>query len=262
MKFIMDNIKIFENGNSKLRSILFVHGFPFDHNMWKEQIKEFISDYYCITYDIRGLGESSSGDGQYSIETFIEDISFIIKELDLKKPILCGLSMGGYIAFRAIEKMEDKFGGIILCDTKPEADNNEAKLKRAEGIRKINEEGLKSFIPDFIKNCFSEEFQIRHSIEYNKIVENSLKFDPLGVKGCLLAMAGRTDTSSYLPQIKIPTLILCGEKDNLTPPATMKGISDKISNSEFYIVPASGHMSPIENPNFVNEKILLYLKRV
>jgi 3-oxoadipate enol-lactonase len=88
-----------------------------------------------------------------------------------------------------------------------------------------------------------------------------LKFDPVGVKGCLLAMLSRTDTTSYLSQIKIPTLIICGADDKLTPPEVMKLTAEKITNSEFVIVPEAGHMTPIENPKFVNKVIIKFLKK-
>jgi 3-oxoadipate enol-lactonase len=262
MKVTANGLKIFENGDSKSLPVLFVHGFPFDHNMWHKQIEDLSTQYYCISYDIRGLGESPAGDGQYTMESFVDDLSLIIYELKLNKPVLCGLSMGGYIALRAVEKMEEKFRGLILCDTKPEADTDEAKLKRAGGIKKINEEGLDIFIPDFIGNCFSERFKTNCRDEYQKIVERSSEFDPLGVKGSLLAMAGRTDTTSYLSRIKVQALILCGEKDILTTPSVMKDLSDKIAGSEFYTVPDSGHIIPIENPEFVNKKILAFLGKV
>ena len=261
MRVTANNLKIFENGDSKSIPVLFVHGFPFDHTMWQKQVDELSTKYYCITYDIRGLGESSVGDGQYTIESFVDDISLIIDELKLEKPVLCGLSMGGYIALRTVEKMEEKFRGLILCDTKPEADSNEGKLKRAEGIKKINEAGLNVFVPDFVKNCFSDHFQTAKLNEYQKIIDRSSEFEPLGVKGCLLAMAARTDTSSYLTKIKIPVLILCGEKDNLTPITLMKEMANKISNSEFYVVPDSGHLVSIENSEFVNNKMLSFLSQ-
>ncbi len=262
MKITSNGLKIFENGDSKSLPVLFVHGFPFDHNMWHKQIEELSSHYYCISYDIRGLGESSAGDGQYTMESFVDDISLIIYELKLTKPVICGLSMGGYVALRAVEKMEEKFRGLILCDTKPEADTNEGKLKRAEGIKKINEDGLDVFIHDFMKNCFSDQFKTSYKNEYQKIIESSSEFDPVGVKGSLIAMAGRTDTTSYLSRIKIPALILCGEKDILTTPSVMKEMSDKIAVSEFYAVPDSGHIIPIENPEFVNKKISAFLNKI
>lgn len=105
MKTTINNLSVFTSGNTNNKSIIFVHGFPFDHRMWDEQIEEQSKDYYCITYDIRGLGESHAGDGQFTMESFVDDLETILNELKLKLPVLCGLSMGGYISLRAIERM-------------------------------------------------------------------------------------------------------------------------------------------------------------
>ncbi len=83
----------------------------------------------------------------------------------------------------------------------------------------------------------------------------------VGVKGSLLAMLSRRDTTKSLSDIKIPTLILVGKKDALTPPEVMKEMSKKIKKSKFYIVPKAGHMAPLENPEFVNEKIIRFLEK-
>lgn len=262
MKIISNNIKIFEEGDTKALPVIFIHGFPFDHNMWMDQINELSSGYYCISYDIRGLGESSAGDGQNTMELFVDDLFSIIDELKIEQPVLCGLSMGGYIALRAIEKKQSNFKGLILCDTKSGADTDEVKLKRAEGIRKINLEGLEGFIPDFLNNCFSDQFKEDKKIQYQQIIDKAVCFDPVGVKGCLLAMAGRTDTTSYLSKIKIPSLVLYGEKDSLLTLDKMKEMSDKIPGSGFFIVPGAGHIISIENPGFVNDKLSDFLGKL
>lgn len=262
MKLISNGMKIFEEGDNNSLPVIFVHGFPFDHNMWKEQMNELSSEFYCISYDIRGLGESLTGDGQFTMEMFVDDLFSVIDELKIEMPVLCGLSMGGYIALRAVERMENKFNGLILCDTKSEADSDEVKLKRAEGINKINKEGLDSFIPGFINNCFSEHFKINNKSKYLEIMDRAIVFDPVGVKGCLLAMAGRTDTTSYLSKIKIPTLILHGADDILLTQDIMREMANKISNPEYFEVPDSGHIISIENPGFVNDKLLRFLKKI
>lgn len=242
--------------------VVFIHGFPFDHNMWKNQISKFSSNYVCISYDIRGLGISDPGDGQYTMELFVDELEMVVLEMSLQKPVLCGFSMGGYISLRAVEKMPENYRALILCDTKSAADNNEGKLNRAAGIKKINVEGIKEYVSEFIPNCFCE-----YSLENKKeLVQTSLtnseNFSPLGMKGCLLAMAGRTDTTESLSKFEIPTLVLCGEEDNLTTPDVMMGMADKIHNSEFYTIPKAGHLSPLENPDAVNKHIENFLKKI
>ncbi len=261
MKEIINGLSVFLEGDNKSKSIIFVHGFPYDHTMWKAQIDELSEKHFCVTYDIRGLGESPVGDGQYTMESFVDDLELIINELKLDKPILCGLSMGGYISFRALERMEEKFSAVILCDTRSEADNNEGKLKRAGAIKRINTEGLTPFAKDFITNCYGDLYKKNHKDDFEKRIAKSVTFDSVGVRGSLLAMLGRNDTTEYLSKIKIPVLILCGKFDALTPPAVMKPLAEKIKDAEFVIIKDSGHMSPIENPKEVNEAIKKFLAK-
>jgi len=149
------DLSIFTVGNPNNKPVVFVHGFPYDHTMWDKQIDEMKSNFFCVTYDIRGLGESPIGDGQYTMESFVDDLETIINELKLDKPVLCGLSMGGYISLRAVERNESNYSGLILCDTRSASDTDEGKIKRAENVRKINTLGVKHFVSEFVPHCFS-----------------------------------------------------------------------------------------------------------
>jgi 3-oxoadipate enol-lactonase len=262
MKEIINSLSVFLEGNSKNKAIVFVHGFPYDHTMWKSQVDELSEKYFCISYDIRGLGETPIGDGQFTMESFVDDLEKVIDELKLVKPILCGLSMGGYISLRALERIENKFSAVILCDTRADADGNEGKLKRAGAIKRINLEGLAPFTKDFITNCYGNIYKQIHKDEFEKRIAKSSAFNPVGVKGSLLAMLSRTDTSDYLDKIKIPALVICGEFDALTPPPVMKAMAEKINGAEFVIIKDSGHMSPIENPNEINKAINKFLLKL
>jgi len=259
MKKIINDLSVYVSGNNESKTILFVHGFPFDHTMWQTQVDEFSKDYKCVSYDIRGLGESPAGDGQFTMESFVDDLEIILEELKLNRPILCGLSMGGYISLRALERMQESFSAAILCDTRSEADNNEGKLKRAAGIKRINKEGLAPFVKDFITNCFGDDFKQNRKEALQNIIEKSLQFNPVGVKGGLFAMLSRSDTTTSLGKINIPTLIICGEQDTLTPPPVMKEMFHKINKAEFVEIPKAGHMTPIENPQAVNKAIRDFL---
>jgi 3-oxoadipate enol-lactonase len=259
MKKTINGLPVFLSGNEKSKAIVFIHGFPFDHFMWDAQVSGFSRKHFCITYDLRGLGESNVGDGQFTIESFVDDLESVVEELKLDKPIICALSMGGYISLRAMERIQNKFYGLILCDTKSSVDDNEGKIKRAAAIKQINSGNYDNFIETFVLNCFGEKFVKEKKSEYRKVVERSKKNNPLGVKGCLLAMAGRTDTTESLSKINIPTLVICGSEDKLSPPAVMKLMSEKISNSKFVLIEDAGHMTPIENPEKLNSVVKDFL---
>lgn len=261
MKSTINGLSVNTCGSPKRQPVIFIHGFPYDHTMWEKQIELLKNDYYCVAYDVRGLGESYVGDGQYMMEFFVDDLFSIIKELKLRKPILCGLSMGGYIALRAVEKNQNAFGGLILCDTRPDADDNAGKLKRAENINMINTEGIIKFCNMFVTNTFAEETPNENEKTFSTVLQKTYNQNPTGVKGCIIAIGSRTDTSSFLPKIILPTLVIVGSFDKLTPPPLMRSMADKIPGSEFAIIPRAGHMTPIENPEAVNDLITGFLKR-
>lgn len=262
MKVVINSLSVNTFGDQNNKSIIFIHGFPYDHSMWENQINILKEKYFCVAYDVRGLGESYVGDGQYTMEAYVNDLFSIINELKLKKPILCGLSMGGYIVLRAVERSMEIFKGLILCDTKSEADDDTAKMKRAAAINQINTEGLIKFVDVFVTNCFAEETPKEQEKMFLTTLFKAHKHDPIGIKGALIAIMSRTDTTSFLHKINIPTLVLCGSFDKLTPPPVMRAMSEKIPRSEFAIIPRSGHMTPLENPECVNDLIEGFLKRI
>ena len=259
METSINSLKVFTSGEKENPSIIFVHGFPFDHSMWNHQVEALKDKYFCVTYDVRGLGASPDREGQFTLESFVDDLESIIQTLKLNSPVLCGLSMGGYISLRALERMPNNFKAAILFDTRPESDTNEGKLKRAAAIKLINTNGVEEFVSGFVPNCFSENFRKENRDNYLEIFERSMASNPIAVKGCLLAMAGRTDTTNSITNFNVPVLVLCGEEDKLTPPSVMESMARKIPGSKFKIVPNAGHMSPIENPIFVNKEISDFL---
>ena len=259
MNSMINNLAIFTEGDKINKPIIFVHGFPFDHFMWDEQVKYLSKNYYCVQYDIRGLGASPAGEGQFTMESFVDDLEMVIDEMNLSKPILCGLSMGGYISLRAVERIQNKFSALILCDTKSVADDNEGKLKRAAAIKQINSGDFENFVQSFVLNCFGEKYVKEIKSGYEIVVNRSKSNDPVGVKGCVLAMACRTDTTNNLKNINLPTLVICGSEDKLSPPDIMKTMADQIPKANFVLVEKAGHMTPIEKPEAVNKAIREFL---
>ncbi len=261
MQTTVNGLSVHKFGNPEHQPIVFIHGFPFDYSMWLEQIEALKGDYYCISYDIRGLGQSVVGDGQFTLEMYVDDLMEIIDSLALKKPVLCGLSMGGYITLRAAEREQDKFKALILCDTRAEADGNEGKLKRAATIKQINKGETLQFIENFVSGLFADLTKEEDPELYENIMETCKKSDPVGVKGATIAIMSRTDTTASLEKLELPVLIMAGAFDALTPPYVMKDMASKIKNSEFAAIPHAGHLAPLENPECVNDLIKDFLKR-
>lgn len=262
MKKKIGGLSVFIEGDKKNRAILFLHGFPYDHHIWDTQIEALKEEYYCISYDIKGLGLSSVGDGQFTMESFVDDLENIIEALELDKPILCGHSMGGYICLRALTRMQEKFSAAILCNTVSHADSDEKKIDRSEAISRINANGIRAFVKSFITRCFGEVYKKKQKEALKQRIDKSSVFNSVGVKGCILAMMGRTDTTKDLENFTVPVLLIAGESDALTPPSIMQTMSQRIKGSQFVIIEQSAHMSMLENPEAVNAAVKAFVQGI
>jgi 3-oxoadipate enol-lactonase len=231
--------------------------------MWKGQTQMLQEkNLRVIAYDLRGHGQSDVGDGQYTIELFVDDLVALLDYLKITRTILCGFSMGGYIALRAIERNPDRFSALVLCDTMSAADSNEAKIRRANSIKLVKKEGVGRFAEGFLKAVFAPQtFDAKPDI-VDEIRRTILSNSPLGICGALLAMAGRTDTTEALAKISVPTLILVGEHDAVTPPSAAKIMRDRILNSKLHLIENAAHMSNLENPSMFNEHLTKFLNGI
>lgn len=263
----INGINLYYNdiGSPESLPIILIHGFPFSSEMWKGQIQmlqSYKKNLRVITYDLRGHGQSDVGDGQYTIELLANDLIALLDYLKITKTILCGFSMGGYVALRAIERDPSRFSALILCDTMSTADSNEAKIKRATSIELIKREGIARYAETFLKAVFAPQTFDANPGIIEEIRRTILSNSPLGMCGALLAMAGRTDSSEVLSRIGVPTLILVGEHDAVTPLTAAKSMRDSIPNSELHLISNAGHMSNLENPVMFNEHLIKFLNGI
>ncbi len=243
-------------------TVVFVHGFPFNQKMWEPQVELLKGRCSILTYDGRGLGQSEVGDGQFMFENLVDDFIELLRSLKIEKVIACGLSMGGYIILRAYEKQPTLFHALILCDTRSEADGNEAKLKRAQMLHILKFHGKMKFADEFIKTILSPKTFERNNEVVNFVRDMIIQNDDVGIAGNLIALSTRTDTTHLLEKIDIPVLIIVGEDDALTPPTIAQTLHSKIKNSHLEIIPSAGHLSNLENIEKFNDAILNFLKKV
>lgn len=251
-----------DQGPRKTMPVILIHGFPLNHTMWASQIEALPDKHRVIAYDIRGHGESDVGGGQYTMDLFVNDLIVLLDHLKIEKAVLCGLSMGGYIALRALERHPERVGALVLCDTRSEADSDETRVKRFAAVESIKEKGVPLFAEGFVKSAFAPETFTNHPGAVQNVKGMILTNSSLGICSALLAMAFRTDTTVSLSQIKIPTLIMVGEKDQLTPPITSLFMKENIPNAQMYVIPGVGHLSNLENPTAFNRRLLSFLSEV
>jgi len=242
--------------------ILFIHGFPFNKSMWKLQHEELKDNYRVISYDIRGHGNSGSGNEDFSIDLFANDLIGLMDALKIDKAILCGLSMGGYIALNAMGKYHERFDALVLSDSQCIADTSEVKEKRMRAIESIKHTGVEKYAEESIKNFFSPESFLTKGKEIADVREMILKTSEQSLCNTLLALSLRKETCQILPEIKVPVLIMVGNEDKITPPAAARFMHEKIEGSFLKIIDHAGHLSNLENPGEFNVQLKKFVASV
>ena len=251
-----------DEGPDSAPVIIFIHGFPLNKSMWNKQLEAFKANYHVIAYDIRGHGNSDTGDEEFSIELFVRDLLNLMDTLKIEKTLLCGLSMGGYIALNAIENYPERFDALILSDTHCIADTPEAKEKRMKAIENIRENGVEKYADESIKNLFAPESFSSKVGEIDAAREMILKTSRQSLYNTLHALSERKETCSKLPMIKVPALIMVGKEDKVTPPVAARLMHEKIDNSILHIISHAGHLSNMENPGEFNDQLKQFVDSV
>jgi len=257
------NLYYSASGDTQGTPVLFVHGFPFSHQMWRPQMEAVAAaGFRGIAYDVRGHGLSDVGDGQYTIESHVDDLLALMDHLKLARTIVAGLSMGGYITLRALEREPARFAGVVLCDTRSEPDTDEARVRRAASVKAVKAEGSAAYADGYVRQMFAPSTFTGNPSVVETIRSIIAGTPPLSIAGTLLALAARTDTTRSLAAVAIPALILVGDQDTVTPLSSAQALHAGIRGSELHVVPGAAHMSNMENPAFFNEKLVTFLRRI
>lgn len=239
--------------------IIFLHGYPFDKTMWNCQLDALTSSNRLISIDIRGFGKSTNVESPLSIDLFADDLIHLMDRLNIEKAIVCGLSMGGYIALNAIKRFSKRIEALILCDTQCIADTKLVKEKRYKIIDEIESEGLTKFNEGFIKSVFHKDSIITKKDLVEQLRNVVFSTSKHTITQGLIALAERSETCSILNEIIIPTLIICGREDELTPLAQSEFMNSTIKGSILRVINNAGHVSNLEQPDKFNQHLLDFL---
>ncbi|HMG16189.1 MAG TPA: alpha/beta fold hydrolase [Saprospiraceae bacterium] len=252
------NISYIDTGKSGM-PIIFIHGFPFDKSSWEPQI-EYLNKYCrVIAMDLRGFGKSDIGVQEFSVDLFADDIIQLMDGLNIPKAIICGLSMGGYIALNIVERYGDRVESLILSDTQCNADSQEGKDKRYSTIKDLQNGGHTNFANGFINNVFTSRTINEKKPIVDKVKNIILSCSIDSIIGALKALASRRETCSILNKIKIPVLVMCGNEDKLTPPEKSIYLHQHITNSKIKLINNAAHVSNLEQADIFNNEIREFL---
>lgn len=257
LNITIDNRRVSYNdlGSVNHQTIIFIHGFPFSKAMWNNQLEYFKDKYRVISYDIRGFGNSHSGQSDFTIDLFADDLIQLMDALKIKKAMICGLSMGGYIALNAVARYPKRINALVLCDTTCMPDTPEIKNKRLKAIENVMENGVASYADESMKNFFTLKSFDTKKEEIAFVKTMMVNTSKTTICKTLLALAERNETHSILSGIKVPVHIMVGEHDTITPLAAAQFMSEQIHDASLSIISKAGHVSNIENPKEFNDQL-------
>lgn len=197
------------------------------------------------------------------MDQYADDLAGLLDGLGIREPVvLCGLSMGGYVAFQFWRKYAARLRGLILCDTRATADAPEVAAGRLAMAERVLCEGPSPLVDAMMPRLFGESTRRLHPEIVKGLRRVMMGNDPRGIAAAARGMAVRPDMTSALGQIRCPTLAIVGEHDIISMPAEMRGIAAAIPGARFVQIPAVGHMAPLENPLAVNEAICAFLQSI
>jgi pimeloyl-ACP methyl ester carboxylesterase len=240
--------------------LVLLHAFPLDASMWAPQHATTPSGWRLVTPDLRGFG-ATSGPPATSVDDHADDVLALMRHLSIERAVIGGLSMGGYVAFAIHRHAAQRFRALVLADTRAEADTEQARAGRLTMQRTARDDGARAVADAMLPRLLRPAAQaageaptrLRELITSNRIE---------GIIDGLEALRTRPDSTPTLATIVCPTLIIVGADDELTPVAMSETMQRGIRGSTLAVVPSSGHLSNLEQPQAFDAALLGFLRRL
>jgi pimeloyl-ACP methyl ester carboxylesterase len=245
----VNGVQIAYRDEGRGRPLLLVHAFPLSGAMWERQIAALAQTYRLIVPDLRGFGASPTVPGTASLDQYADDLAGLLDQLGLEQVAVAGLSMGGYIAFALLRRHGERVNALILADTRSQPDAEEGRRAREENARLVEEQGPRAIADQMLPKLLSSNASDDLRAEVRRMIEAN---DRAGIAAALRAMAGRPDSTPLLATIAVPTLIVVGSEDGLTPPSDARAMHTAIAGSRLVELPGAGHLANLEAPEAFN----------
>jgi 3-oxoadipate enol-lactonase len=253
MKVALNNTQIAYSDHGIGLPVIFLHAFPLNRTMWDGDIAGLLNEqrYRLVSLDWRGFGESDApGEGEIAtMELLAGDVMALMDHLGIEQAVLCGLSMGGYVAFACLRLFPQRIAGLILADTRPAADPPDRQANREE-VARIAETQDSAAIADLQLPRLISDYTREHEPQLETRIRQMINAaTQSGIAAASRGMARRADASDLLAGIRCPTLVITGQQDALIPLSETQSYSERISGAQLAVIPNAGHLSNLEQPD-------------
>jgi len=247
-------------------TLVLIHGFPLNTDMWTPQLEMAARGWRIVVPELRGFGtspEAKQDPPTTSIDDYAGDTIDLLDKLHVKDAVVCGLSMGGYIAFAMYRHAAPYFRGLVLADTKSQGDTSEAQAGRKSMQQLVREKGPSAVADALLPKLLCDATRSGNPAVVENLRQQITTNSVEAIAGALQALMTRPDSTPLLPTMRIPTLVIVGDQDAITPPALSEQMHRDVPGSELVVVQGAGHMSNMEQPTAFNDALGRFLdKRV
>ena len=256
-----DSVNLHHSELGQGTPVVLLHGFPLSGVIWREQQQRLSDRFRVITPDLRGHGRSPAPSGVYEMDLLARDVLALLDALLIKKAVILGHSMGGYVALAAWKLAPDRFLALGLIASQAGADTEEGRQGRYKLADKVAAEGSKVVAEAMLPKLFAPNLPAGAPI-IDQVRQMILSTPSAGIIGALKGMAARPDSGPLLSTIRIPALILTGDKDQIIPPAKAQAMAATLATATLTIVDNAGHMPMLEQPDTTTTAIRKFLSGV
>jgi 3-oxoadipate enol-lactonase len=264
-------------GSGGAGTVLFLHGFPFDGSIWDPQMAALPDGWLGLAPDLRGFGRSPLGadelpsarrlgsgvafptEAVLTMDVLADDAAELLRSRDTGPAVVCALSMGGYVAFALLRRHPDLVRALILLDTRPGPDGDEARENRRRMAATARESGAAPVASAMLPQLLSPSTRRERSDVAERLRAMIQGSSPRTIVAALAGMAARRDSTALLGGIRVPTLVIVGAEDAITPPSEARAMAGAIPGARLAIVGGAAHLPGLEQEEVVNARIAEFL---
>jgi pimeloyl-ACP methyl ester carboxylesterase len=240
--------------------LVLIHGFPFSSAIWRPQLDAPPAGWRVIAPDLRGFGGSGPAGSRITMDGLARDVAALIRHVGARNAVIGGLSMGGYVAFGVIRCAPKLVRALVLSDTRATADSAEGRQGRLKNAKHVQANGTAALIDAMVPRLLHADTRAKlpHVEQELRAIMNASPAK--SVVAALLGMAERPDSSPDLRSINVPTQVIVGENDEITPPGDAQLLVRAIRGARLEVIPNAAHLPNLEQPAAFNRVLASFLK--